>query len=103
MPVGRLERAILEEADHPEARAVESAAREAETLLDRPYEDVAGELARPPGARLGKDLTIVSVGEASRSGERGVRLPLVVGDADGRTSTLVLHLTLDVLVDGDSG
>jgi hypothetical protein len=32
-----------------------------------------------------------------------VRLPLVVGDGEGETSTLVLHLTLDLLIDGDTG
>jgi signal recognition particle receptor subunit beta len=103
-PSGRLERAILEEPGHPDARAVDSAAREAETLLDRPsYEELAGELEQPRGARLSRDLSIVSVGEATRTGERSVRLPLVVGDGEGETSTLVLHLTLDVLVDGDTG
>ena len=58
-----------------------------------------------PGAesRLGPDLSIVSVGEASREGDRGVRLPLVLGDAEGGTTTVVLTLQLDVLVDEDPG
>jgi hypothetical protein len=41
----------------------------------------------------------VSVGEASRADERSVRVPLVVGDAEGETSTLVLTVRLDPLLD----
>jgi signal recognition particle receptor subunit beta len=102
-PAERMERAILAEASHAEESGVESAAREAETLLDRPWEDVAGEIERPAGARLGRELSIVSVGEASRVGERSVRVPLVLGDAEGGTSTLVLTLQLDALVEEEPG
>ena len=42
---------------------------------------------------------IVSLGTATRSGERAVRLPLVLGDAHGATATLVLTLALDLLPD----
>ncbi len=51
--------------------------------------------------RLGPDVTIVSVGEASRAGERSVRVPLVLGDREGGTSTLVLTIALDALVEAD--
>ena len=48
---------------------------------------------------MGPDLSIVSVGQATRSGERSVRVPLVLGDGDGNTSTLVLTIQLDPLMD----
>jgi signal recognition particle receptor subunit beta len=99
-----MESAILGEPSHPEAPALDAAARQAETLLDTPsWPQVSGEIERPAGARLGPDLSIVSVGEASRADDRSVRLPLVLGDAEGGTTSLVLTLRLDVLVDEDPG
>jgi hypothetical protein len=85
-----MERAILAEAADPEASAAAEAARGAQALLARGF---------------GSDLTIVSVGQAVRSGDREVVLPLVLGDPSGQTSTLVLTLRLDALVepDGDLG
>lgn len=94
----RMEQAILEEDSKSEAAAT---AREAATLLDRSWPEISGEIERPRGARLGRDLSIVSVGEATRTGERRVRLPLVVGDGEGGTSTLVLHIQLEALLDGE--
>jgi hypothetical protein len=100
----RMESAILSAPSHPEAPAVEAATRQAETLLDAPaWPHVAGEIERPAGVRLGPDFSIVSVGEASRAGERSLRLPLVLGDAEGGTTSLVLTLSLEVLVDEDPG
>jgi len=97
--VERMERAILAEAAHPEAPAAAAAARGAASLLDASWEQVSGEIERPTGARIGPDLTIVSVGEAVRNGEREISLPLVLGDGSGQTSTLVLTLRLDALVE----
>jgi len=64
-----------------------------------PAAEPPGEIERPQGVRLGADLSIVSVGEAVRSGDREVVLPLVLGDGSGQTSTLVLTLRLDALVE----
>jgi hypothetical protein len=76
--------------------------RAADAFLDSDWEATAGEIERPSGARIGPDLTIVSVGEAARRGEREVVVPLVLGDESGQTSTLVLSIRLDPLVeDGD--
>jgi signal recognition particle receptor subunit beta len=99
----RMERAILTEAATPQRAAVETTAREAETLLERPWTHVPGEISRPPGALLDSNLSIVSVGEATRVGERSVRVPIVLGDGEGGTSTLVLTIQLDALVDEDTG
>jgi hypothetical protein len=53
--------------------------------------------------RIGLDLSIVSVGEATREGNRAVRLPLVLGDAEGGTSTLVLTIQLDAPAEETTG
>jgi len=97
----RMQDAILQEAEHPERSAIDEAATRAETLLDTSWEQVAGEIERSAGIRVGPDLSIVSVGQATRSGERAVRVPLVLGDGDGNTSTLVLTIQLDPLMDED--
>ena len=103
-PVERMERAILAEAEQPEPGAEAELARGAEDLLAPTWDDPTGEIERPAGARIGPDLTIVSVGEAQRTGDRELRLPLVLGDASGQTSTLVLTLRLDALtLPGESG
>jgi signal recognition particle receptor subunit beta len=104
-PAERMERALLAEATDPDAAAAAATARGAEDLLAPAWESASGEIERPSGARIGADLTIVSVGEAVRSGHREVLLPLVLGDASGQTSTLLLTLRLDALVEpgGDGG
>ena len=100
----QMENAILEELSHSEAPVLDATTRQAETLLDSPsWPQVTGEIERPAGVRLGPDLSIVSVGEASRADDRSVRVPLVLGDAEGGTTSLVLTLRLDVLVDEDPG
>ena len=76
-------------------------ALEAQTLLDRPWPAVEAELKTTPGARIGADLRIVSVGAASRSGRRAVRLPLVLGNDDGESVTLALTIQLDPLLDDE--
>ena len=50
---------------------------------------------------MGADLSIVSVGEAARTGDRAVRIPLVLGDAEGNTSTVALSIQLEPLMDED--
>jgi hypothetical protein len=97
----RMQDAILQEPEHPERGAIDEAANRAETLLDTSWEQVAGEIERSAGIRVGPDLSIVSVGQATRSGERAVRVPLVLGDGEGNTSTLVLTIQLDPLMDED--
>jgi hypothetical protein len=55
------------------------------------------------GARLGPDLSIVSVGDAVRVDAHSLRVPVVLGDREGQTSTLMLTIRLDALVDEDGG
>ena len=54
------------------------------------------------GARIDSHLSIVSVGEATRADERSLRIPLILGDGEGGTSSLILTIRLDPLMDGDS-
>jgi signal recognition particle receptor subunit beta len=99
-PAERMEQAILGEGEHPDAEAIEATTRATEDLLEAPaWPEIAGEIERPRGARIGPGLTIVSVGEATRVGERRVRIPLVLGDPDGETATMALTIELDPLVD----
>jgi signal recognition particle receptor subunit beta len=98
-PTERMEGAILEEEEHPESSQIAAAAHRAETLLDAPVPGALDEIGKPTAVRLGPDVSIVSVGEALRVGDRSVRLPLVLGDAEGRSTTLVLTIQLDPLLD----
>ena len=95
----RMEEAILAESEHPEFAQIETAGLEAEMALDAPWPQVAGEIERSQGVVLGPDITIVSVGDASRAGDHSVRVPLVLGDSSGQTTTLMLTIQLDALVD----
>lgn len=96
----RMEQAILEEDSVPEA---EHATTEAATLLDRSWPEALDEISRGSGVRLDSDLSIVSVGTATRAGERSLRVPVVLGDREGGTSTLVLTIGLEALLEEDSG
>ncbi|HVN36582.1 MAG TPA: ADP-ribosylation factor-like protein [Myxococcota bacterium] len=100
-PRRTLEDAILEETSRPDTAALDAEISSAESLLETPWPD--GGDGAPLGARIGRDLVIVSVGDASRVDDRSVRLPIVLGDGLGETSTLVLTIRLDALADEDPG
>jgi signal recognition particle receptor subunit beta len=102
LPQRTLEDAILEETARPDAIALDAEVDSARELLDAPWPE-SDAIGAGPGARLGRDLSIVSVGTATRIDEHSVRLPLVLGDGQGDTSTVVLTLRLDVLFDEDAG
>jgi signal recognition particle receptor subunit beta len=102
-PSQAMEEAILSEGDHPDVAAIERESNAAAALLqDEPWLHEPEALDTPIGARLGASLTIVSVGEATRADARSVRIPLVLGDDEGGTSTVVLTVRIDPLV-GESG
>jgi signal recognition particle receptor subunit beta len=102
-PSQAMEDAILSESEHPEGIAIEAESHAAAALLhDEPWLHEPEALEASSGARLGASLTIVSVGEATRADERSVRIPLVLGDDEGGTSTVVLTVRIDPLV-GESG
>jgi signal recognition particle receptor subunit beta len=102
-PARRMEEAILAEMEQPEASDALAQADAAEAILDQPWHHGVDDLDAPLGARVGPDLSIVSVGEATRIDDRSVRVPLVLGDGEGETSTLVLTFRLDALLDEGSG
>jgi len=99
----RMEDAILAESEHPDANIIDEIAASAQTALDIPWGEHADEGEPLTAVQLDPDFSIASVGEATRSGERGVRIPLVVSDKAGRRSRLVLSIRLDPLVDGEGG
>jgi len=92
----RMERAILADGDHA---ADDVVTRQAEALLEPTWDAMRAEVGSAQGVRIGPDLSIVSVGEAVRAGDRAVRVPLVLGDVCGNTSTLVLTIQLDPILD----
>ncbi len=101
-PAARMEDAILLEPEHPEAEVLDGLAASAEAALDAPWSELESESEALAAARLDSEFSIASVGEATRIGERGVRVPLVVSDKDGRTSNLVLTIRLDPLTGDES-
>jgi len=98
-----MESAILaESADDVEAEAVDAVASHAESMLHQPWDAVSNEAKSESGLHIGADLRIVSVGDAQLTGERGLSVPLVLGNDEGETITLALSIQLDPLLDGDS-
>ncbi len=103
-PSEAMEEAILHEREHPDGAAIERESNAAAALMqDEPWLHEPEALGASMGARIGASLTIVSVGEATRADERSVRIPLVLGDDEGSTSTVVLTLRIDPLIGGESG
>jgi signal recognition particle receptor subunit beta len=97
-----MEAAILAEAaDDVEADAALAVASEAQAMLDQPWDAVSHQAKPEGGAHIGADLRIVSVGEATRVGDRGVSVPLVLGNNEGETVTLALTIQLDPLLDSE--
>jgi signal recognition particle receptor subunit beta len=95
-----MEAAILAETDGAGEEAAETIL-EAQSAFDRPWPDVSIGGKASSGARIGADMKIVSVGAASRDGQLGVRVPLVLGNDEGETVTLNLRIQLEPLLDGD--
>ncbi len=101
-PQQAMEEAILAEADHPDQSAIDAeSSAAAAALSDQPLAAWLHEpdaLEPPSGARIGAALSIVSVGVATRADDRSVRIPLVLGDDEGGTSTVVLTVRIDPLL-----
>ncbi len=75
---------------------------EGEALADTDPAGDAGfpnvdDTAKADASPLGPELRVVSVGRAELAADGGVRLPLVLGDAAGRSRSVVLSLRLDAL------
>jgi len=95
-----MEDAILSEAEAAqEAEAAGEMVLEAQSALDRPWSDLEEEAKASAGPRLGPDLRIVSVGTASAVDVRSVRIPLVLGNAEGETVSLALTVQLDPMLE----
>jgi mutual gliding-motility protein MglA len=101
-PQQLMEEAILAERGHPDEPEIGAQSHSVVELDDQPWLDEPDALEPPDGARIGASLSIVSVGPATRADAHSVRIPLVLGDGEGGTSTLVLTVRLDPLL-GESG
>jgi signal recognition particle receptor subunit beta len=103
-PSTRMERAILEEAEHPEHAAIGAAAHETETLLDGPAWEQAADATAEPEAQgsLGR-LHVESTGRASLTPDGAVRVELVLADEEGRRSAAVLTFRIDPLLEDRRG
>jgi signal recognition particle receptor subunit beta len=102
-----MESAILAEAAddaavNAEASAADLVANDVQAQFDQPWDAVSKAVKPNGGARIGADLRIVSVGDASRQNDRSISVPLVLGNDEGETITLALTIQLDPLLDGDS-
>jgi signal recognition particle receptor subunit beta len=97
-PVARMERAILDEAEHPESDAIGETAHETETLLDGPAWEQAEQEADAGAAPLGR-LRIETVGRARAAGDGSVRVELVLSDEAGKRSAAVLTFRIDPLAE----
>jgi signal recognition particle receptor subunit beta len=93
-----MEEAILSEGRDRAAHSAD-AVTDAQIALDRPWPALRSEAKAGHGARIGADLKIVSIGQTCRTGDRAVRIPLVLGNDDGETVTLSLTIQLDPLLD----
>ena len=100
-----LEDAILEETSRPDAPALDAElVVRASRCSRRPGREARRRARRRARARASAATSsIVSVGDATRVDDRSVRLPIVLGDGHGETSTLVLTIRLDALLDEDAG
>jgi hypothetical protein len=95
---GRIEDAILSEVEHPEFIAIDDLAREAQMVFESPLDDPPADPEQPMPGLLDSEFSIASVGEATRVGERGLRIPIEVAGKDQRRSKLVLTIQLDPLL-----
>lgn len=95
-----LEAGILAEAEAQDAGDPLEVGFASDRTTQPDWNAVQQELDKPESP-LGGSLRIVSVGRAAVDAEGALRLPLVLGDEQGRTRSLVLSLRLDsMLADG---
>jgi len=92
-----LEAAILAEADDETLDTLP----ELDATTQPDWEATAAQMAKPQDG-LGADLRVVSIGQATLDADGGVKLPLVLGDHEGITRSVVLSLRLDALLDSGS-
>jgi signal recognition particle receptor subunit beta len=93
-----LEAAILAEANDPDAGDSEDLGFELSASSAQPDWNAVVKESDQSDQAFGHDLHVVSVGQATIDADRGVRLPLVLGDESGRTRSLLLSLRLDALL-----
>jgi hypothetical protein len=102
-PPAQDSRAVMEAAmlaeENVEDGAVADTVHDTQFALDESWPQPGASIKQSAGARIGADLQIVSVGDATRAGARSVRIPLVLGNDEGETVTLALTVQLDPILD----
>jgi signal recognition particle receptor subunit beta len=95
-----LEAAILAETDDETYDELATMGELDPISQTQPDWEAIGDDPNKPESGLTGDLRIVSVGQASLEADGQVRLPLVLGDANGQTRSVTLSLRLDSLIEG---
>ena len=94
-------RTVLEEGLLADDDAAQGVADDARASLDRSWSELES-AANDSGVRIDAGLHVVSVGTASKAGDRAVRLPVVLGNDAGESVTVALTISLDPLLDEES-
>lgn len=90
-----LERGLLAD----DAGAVETV-HETQTSFEQSWSELErAALADEGGVRLDAGLRVLSVGRATKAGERSVRIPVLLGNEGGDSVTVALTISLDPLLD----
>ena len=97
-----IEPALLYDEDHPDRAAIEATAAEAEAAFEPSFQQVTAEMEAPIRLDLEPDapatpgaIHIESVGQASQTGSRRVRIPMVLRDEAGRSLAISLTVEID--------
>jgi hypothetical protein len=96
--------AILYDADHPDAAAIEATAAETELAFEPAFRQVALELGAaveldPEPEAPAESIRIESVGEPTAAGPGAVRIPILLCDESGRS----LEISLTVAIEAGKG
>jgi signal recognition particle receptor subunit beta len=100
-PSAAVDPALLYCENHPDGAAIEATAAEAEAAFEPSFQQVTVEMEAPTGWDLEPDgpatpgaICIESVGQASQTGPRRVRIPMLLRGEAGRS--LAISLTVEI-------
>jgi signal recognition particle receptor subunit beta len=101
-PSAAVDPALLYDEDHPDGAAIEATTAETEAAFEPSLQQATGELEGPTRWDLEPDapatpeaIRIESVGQASQTGPRRVRIPMVLRDEAGRSVSVSLTVEID--------
>jgi signal recognition particle receptor subunit beta len=101
-PSAAVDPALLYDEDHPDGAAIEATTAETEAAFEPSLQQVTVEMEGPTRWDLEPDapatpeaIRIESVGQASQTGPRRVRIPMVLRDEAGRSVSVSLTVEID--------